>query len=467
MAYVLRWPLTPLNASCDAFLAGRTVREGWERLLHETTAHLYGTRTDALAPYVRTPLRPQEVDADRPRRDERRRAMATGTAAERAMLLEYLWRLCPVATPLLHAERGAAFDGAGAAFAGGAGAPQLHPTTARKVAEMRYQELKMHLRWLMPASVCPAGKGGATLEGEGVTAWLLPPQGATLPSHAQRLLGGIPAAYCIASIHTPSSIPGGTAEGRMRARSSLLDALCDDGRESSSQQEPPLTREPSGASVAASGEERSFGARLCCALAAVEISLSESKWSATVCGSDLLRVDRGRVAGSTDERTTRWERVLHWAMKLLAHSLCQCAWARGEQRTPAEGNGWGGVLLPLPLRSSRGVRPSLLASQLDVPRLFDCPVELALSLGILARKQWHLHLDACLGPGGRLALTDEAVDEVGHAFAPPPAVRPSGRLVSASPSSPQSAHPSCHLARSVRARSHPCMHISRHAGGSR
>ena len=83
MAYVLRWPLTPLNASCDAFLAGRTVREGWERLLHETTAHLYGTRTDALAPYVRTPLRPQEVDADRPRRDERRRAMATGTAAER------------------------------------------------------------------------------------------------------------------------------------------------------------------------------------------------------------------------------------------------------------------------------------------------------------------------------------------------------------------------------------------------
>lgn len=55
------------------------------------------------------------------------------------------------------------------------------------------------------------------------------------------------------------------------------------------------------------------------------------------------------------------------------------------------------VPIPLPAPAGLGTLPP-----------FDHPWELALALGAMGRKLWHLQLDACLGPGGSLqATTDE------------------------------------------------------------
>jgi hypothetical protein len=114
----------------------------------------------------------------------------------------------------------------------------------------------------------------------------------------------------------------------------------------------------------------------------------------------LLRLDRGRLAGSTDDKTRRWMKLLKWSMALVAQSVRLCAWQA-----------------PSPLISSASPSGSTLVAApprpLSTPRLFDRPWELALSLGVMARKLWHLQLDACLGPTGPLTATsdDVAYDE--------------------------------------------------------
>ena len=56
------------------------------------------------------------------------------------------------------------------------------------------------------------------------------------------------------------------------------------------------------------------------------MSLAEAEWSSLVCGTDLLKLERGRVAGSIDDKSLRWMRHLKWTMALVAQALRLCAW---------------------------------------------------------------------------------------------------------------------------------------------
>ena len=69
-----------------------------------------------------------------------------------------------------------------------------------------------------------------------------------------------------------------------------------------------------------------------------------------------------------------------WAMALLFQALRLCKW-------PANANT---LVSRAPLYPFGEVRP----------RPLHTAFELALAVGVHARKLWHLHLDACLGPGG-------------------------------------------------------------------
>ena len=167
----------------------QTMAEGWECLLHACCQHLYGTRADALSPAVRAPLKLIDVEADKARRDERRRALQSESVAEgHATLLTVLLRLTP-ALPALRGVLGSlGFEGASLrAF----GATALPPSLARAVTEARNRELKLHLRRLMPPEVCPAPKGSLVAEGEGSRLWLVPPPLSAMPPRALKLLNAI------------------------------------------------------------------------------------------------------------------------------------------------------------------------------------------------------------------------------------------------------------------------------------
>lgn len=365
-------PTANLDAKDDGLqFAGmpppETVRDGWESLLHASCQHLHGTRADALSPGARVALKPQELESERAKRDERRCALLSNHSIDRRYLLQYLRRLSPP-LPLLAGLSGPLDTSRGVWEAFGASA--LSSALTRKLSEARHRELQVHLRRLMPAEACPALRGSGGAEGEGARQWLVPRSWAVLPERAARLLDGISATYTV-----------NTGVGTS----------------------PDVDSEAGEAEEAY--DDRSDGAELCCALGAVEVSIAESDWSAAVCGTDLLRLDRGRLPGSTDDKTVRWMRTLRWAMALVAQAVRLCAW-----RTPSPTS-------------------ALMLQRTNVSRTwFDRPWDLALSLGSMARKLWHLHLDVCLGPTGDLQATTDDVCKDGPVHFGVYGALPSARL---------------------------------------
>ena len=323
-----------------------TVREGWENLLHAVCQHLYGTRAAALNPNTPASVKLSEADAERSRREERRKALQTNGFDERALLLEYLVRLSPNESLGLHVR--------------------VPPSSknAREMLILRQRELKAHLRRLMPAEACPK-------EGEGQRRWLTPrpPHEGGTPPAVQHLLSGVPVTYSVAL--DPPPPPSGSSSATNVSASQLVLAAC--GITSSA--DALSSADASGA------DERVHGAALCATLALAELALAEREWADKVCATDLLRLDRGKVAGSRDEKTLKWEKDLKWVMALLGQALRLVTWVQPSPPTPPQ-------------------------CVLDIAR----PFQVALELGIHARKLWHLQLDASLGPGGALQVTSDTYD---------------------------------------------------------
>ena len=67
----------------------QTVRDGWEALLHASCQHLHGTRADAMSPAARVVLKVSDLETDRLRRDERRRALQVTAQTSVRMTTQY------------------------------------------------------------------------------------------------------------------------------------------------------------------------------------------------------------------------------------------------------------------------------------------------------------------------------------------------------------------------------------------
>ena len=167
----------------------RTVRDGWESLLQAAGAFLYGTRADVLSPAVRTAIKPADLDADKARHDDRRRALLAHSSADKRIALEFAARLCPPLPTLL--DVGGPLGMPAAAMDGAFLHATLHHLVARRVSEARVRELKALLLRLLPAEAFPTSKRAENAQAEGDRLWISPLPLPLMPEPAKILVQDI------------------------------------------------------------------------------------------------------------------------------------------------------------------------------------------------------------------------------------------------------------------------------------
>ena len=248
-----------------------SVRDGWEELLHLASQHLYGTRGASLNPLsTLPPLKPSEQDMEKAKREERRKALQTNTPGEKSLIFEYLLRLCPPATIIN--ELGERDD---------PHQPAAMTKSMREKQLARHKEIKGHLRRLLPTEAAPR-------DGEGHRLWLVPMPQDTLPKEARSLLA-IPSNYLV-DTGTPAQLQPAEMQQQAIQQAMANGATAADAAAMVASDSPPSIE-------VGTPSQRSHGAQLCSALASVECLLAEHDWSVNVLSGDLIRLEKGRLAG--------------------------------------------------------------------------------------------------------------------------------------------------------------------------